>query len=180
MTGSGKTGVYLKLIDEALKNKKDVIVMVPEISLTPQLLSVFKGRFGDSIAVFHSRLSLGERLDEWKRVKRGEAKIAVGTRSAVFVPLRISALSSSTRSRSTHINPRLPRGFTQGTRPDSRAAKTMPCCCFARPLRRLKATPRPGRESIPSPKSQKDTTTPLFPRLKRLICGRKSDRETLQ
>lgn len=61
--------------------------MVPEISLTPQLLSVFKGRFGDSIAVFHSRLSLGERLDEWKRVKRGEAKIAVGTRSAVFAPL---------------------------------------------------------------------------------------------
>lgn len=87
VTGSGKTGVYLKLIDEALKNKKDVIVMVPEISLTPQLLSVFKGRFGDSIAVFHSRLSLGERLDEWKRVKRGEAKIAVGTRSAVFAPL---------------------------------------------------------------------------------------------
>ena len=60
--------------------------MIPEISLTPQFISLFYNRYSDKVAVFHSALSLGERLDEWKRVKRGEAKIAVGTRSAVFAP----------------------------------------------------------------------------------------------
>ncbi len=86
VTGSGKTQVYLKLIDEALKDNRGIIVMIPEISLTPQLLSLFYERYGNKIAVFHSALSLGQRLDEWKRVKRGEAKIAIGTRSAVFAP----------------------------------------------------------------------------------------------
>lgn len=86
VTGSGKTQVYLKLVDEAIKTGRGIIVMIPEISLTPQMLSLFYGRYGDKIAVFHSALSLGERLDEWKRVKRGEAQIAVGTRSAVFAP----------------------------------------------------------------------------------------------
>lgn len=86
VTGSGKTQVYLKLIDEAMKEDKGIIVMIPEISLTPQFISLFYNRYSDKVAVFHSALSLGERLDEWKRVKRGEAKIAVGTRSAVFAP----------------------------------------------------------------------------------------------
>lgn len=86
VTGSGKTQVYLKLIDVAVASGRGVIVMIPEISLTPQLLSIFYKRYGDEIAVFHSALSLGQRLDEWKRIKRGEAKIAVGTRSAVFAP----------------------------------------------------------------------------------------------
>ncbi len=86
VTGSGKTQVYLKLIDEAMKDDKGIIVMIPEISLTPQFISLFYNRYSDKVAVFHSALSLGERLDEWKRVKRGEAKIAVGTRSAVFAP----------------------------------------------------------------------------------------------
>ncbi len=86
ITGSGKTQVYLKLIDEALKTDKGIIVMIPEISLTPQMLSLFYGRYGDKVAVFHSALSLGQRLDEWKRIKNGDAKIAVGTRSAVFAP----------------------------------------------------------------------------------------------
>lgn len=86
VTGSGKTQVYLKLIDEAVKTDRGVIVMIPEISLTPQFISLFYNRYGDNVAVFHSALSLGERMDEWKRVKRGEAKIAVGTRSAVFAP----------------------------------------------------------------------------------------------
>ena len=86
ITGSGKTSVYFKLIERAVSDGRGVIVMVPEIALTPQLLSVFKATFGDKVAVFHSALSLGERLDEYKRVKRGIAKIAVGTRSAVFAP----------------------------------------------------------------------------------------------
>lgn len=86
VTGSGKTSVFFKLIETAVADGSDVIVMVPEIALTPQLLSVFKAHFGDKVAVFHSALSLGERLDEYKRVQRGLAKIAVGTRSAVFAP----------------------------------------------------------------------------------------------
>lgn len=86
VTGSGKTQVYLKLIDKALESTKGIIVMIPEISLTPQILSVFHERYGNKVAVFHSALSMGERLDEWKRIKRGEAQIAIGTRSAVFAP----------------------------------------------------------------------------------------------
>ncbi|MBR0535475.1 MAG: primosomal protein N' [Clostridia bacterium] len=86
VTGSGKTQVFLKLIEDVVNDGRDVIVMVPEIALTPQTLSIFYSHFGDKIAVFHSALSAGERIDEWKRVKNGEAKIAIGTRSAVFAP----------------------------------------------------------------------------------------------
>lgn len=86
VTGAGKTSVFLKLMETVCRQGRGVIVMVPEIALTPQLVSLFKGRFGDDVAVFHSALSMGERLDEWKRVRKGLAKIAVGTRSAVFAP----------------------------------------------------------------------------------------------
>ncbi len=86
ITGSGKTQVFLKLVDEAIKSGKQAIVMVPEISLTPQLLSIFSARYGDKVAVFHSAMSLGTRMDEWKRIKEGKAMIALGTRSAVFAP----------------------------------------------------------------------------------------------
>lgn len=87
VTGSGKTQVFLKLIDEAVESDKGVILMVPEISLTPQMIRIFKNRYGKKIAVFHSGLSIGERTDEYKRVKNKEATIAIGTRSAVFAPL---------------------------------------------------------------------------------------------
>ncbi len=86
VTGSGKTSVFLKLIERVLDEGKGIIVMVPEISLTPQFVAQFSRRFGDKIAVFHSALSLGERLDEYKRVKKGLAQIVIGTRSAVFAP----------------------------------------------------------------------------------------------
>ncbi len=86
VTGSGKTLVFMKLIDEVYRQGKGVIVMVPEISLTPQTIGRFHKRYGSRVAVFHSGLSMGERLDEWKRVKNGQALIAVGTRSAVFAP----------------------------------------------------------------------------------------------
>ena len=86
VTGSGKTKVFLKLIDEVINDGKSVIMMVPEISLTPQMLDLFYARYGNKVAVFHSALSMGERLDEWKRVRNGEAQIALGTRSAVFAP----------------------------------------------------------------------------------------------
>ncbi len=86
VTGSGKTSVFMHLIKETVKKGKGVILMVPEIALTPQLVNKFTALFGSQVAVFHSGLSLGERLDEYKRVKKGLAKIAVGTRSAVFAP----------------------------------------------------------------------------------------------
>ena len=88
ITGSGKTSVFLKLIEKAVEDNKGVIVMVPEISLTPQFINIFKSEFGNDVAVFHSGLSLGERLDEYKRVLRGMAKIAIGTRSASFAPFK--------------------------------------------------------------------------------------------
>lgn len=86
VTGSGKTSVFMKLIERVSQEGKGIIVMVPEISLTPQFVSLFSKRFGSRIAVFHSALSLGERLDEYKRVKKGLADIVIGTRSAVFAP----------------------------------------------------------------------------------------------
>ena len=86
VTGSGKTSVFMRLIDEVILDGRSVIVMVPEISLTPQTIFLFHKRYGSSVAVFHSGLTLAERLDEWKRVKNGDALIAVGTRSAVFAP----------------------------------------------------------------------------------------------
>lgn len=88
VTGSGKTSVFMKLIDKAFADGRGIIVMVPEIALTPQIINLFTARYGSSVAVFHSALSIGERLNEWKRVRSGMAKIAVGTRSAVFAPVQ--------------------------------------------------------------------------------------------
>lgn len=87
VTGSGKTEVYLALANEMLKQKKTVIMLVPEISLTPMMVDVFKKRFGDNVAILHSRLSQGEKYDEYRRIKRQEVQIVVGARSAVFAPL---------------------------------------------------------------------------------------------
>jgi primosomal protein N'' len=86
VTGSGKTSVFLRLIDEVLDDGKGIIVMVPEIALTSQTLGKFHERYGSKVAVFHSGLSLAQRMDEWKRVRDGEAQIALGTRSAIFAP----------------------------------------------------------------------------------------------
>ncbi|MDD3224003.1 MAG: primosomal protein N' [Clostridium sp.] len=86
ITGSGKTEIYMKLVSLMLEENKESIILVPEIALTPQMLERFKGRFGKDIAVFHSKLSDGERYDEWLRVKEGRAKVAVGARSALFLP----------------------------------------------------------------------------------------------
>lgn len=86
VTGSGKTSVFEKLIGECIESENQAILLIPEISLTPQTVRRFRELFGETVAVIHSGLSLGQRLDEYKRIKRGLAKIAVGTRSAVFAP----------------------------------------------------------------------------------------------
>ncbi len=88
VTGSGKTLVYINAIQRAISEGKTAIMLVPEISLTPQMLRNFRGYFGDSVAILHSGLSDGERFDEWRRLLKGEAKIAVGARSAIFAPLK--------------------------------------------------------------------------------------------
>ena len=88
VTGSGKTNVYLALIDQVLADGKNVIVLVPEISLTPQTISLFEKRFGDQIAVLHSGLSMGDRRDTFYRIKNREVRVVIGTRSAVFAPLQ--------------------------------------------------------------------------------------------
>jgi len=87
VTGSGKTEVYLKLISDTLKKGKTAIMLVPEISLTPQMLRQLRARFQGEVSILHSKLSAGEKFDEWLRLKRGEAKIAIGARSAIFAPL---------------------------------------------------------------------------------------------
>lgn len=88
VTGSGKTSVILKTIDHVLEGGKGVIVLLPEISLTPQTLEIFCSRYGDRVAIIHSGLSEGERLDTYKRIKRGGADVVIGTRSAVFAPVQ--------------------------------------------------------------------------------------------
>ncbi len=88
VTGSGKTEIYMNLVKDVIKNGKSAIILVPEISLTPQMIERFKGRFGREVAVFHSKLSDGERYDEWHRVKEGKAKVVIGARSALFLPLK--------------------------------------------------------------------------------------------
>lgn len=88
ITGSGKTEVYMHLIGELLKESRGSIVLVPEISLTPQTVDRFYSRFGDCLAVIHSRLSQGRRVEEWHRIRKGEAKVVIGARSAIFSPVQ--------------------------------------------------------------------------------------------
>ena len=87
ITGSGKTEIYMQLIEKVLEKGKRALVLVPEISLTPQMVDRFLARFGEVVAVLHSKLSIGERFDEWNRIKENKAKIVIGARSAIFAPM---------------------------------------------------------------------------------------------
>ena len=86
VTGSGKTAVYVRLSDAMRRKGKASILLVPEIALTPQMIRIFSSYFGEDIAVLHSSLAVGERYDEWKRIRAGQARVVIGTRSAVFAP----------------------------------------------------------------------------------------------
>ena len=88
ITGSGKTEIYLQLIQKVIEKNKEAIVLVPEISLTPQMVDRFLARFGEVVAVLHSKLSIGERYDEWQKIASGEKKIVIGARSAIFAPVK--------------------------------------------------------------------------------------------
>lgn len=110
VTGSGKTAVFIKLVQRVLDGGKSALLLVPEISLTPQLVGRFKSIFGDTVAVIHSALSLGQRMDEFKRAKAGLARIVIGTRSAVFAPLRdIGLIIMDEEGESTYKSESSPR-----------------------------------------------------------------------
>ena len=86
VTGSGKTEVYMNIVENVLKDKKEVIILVPEISLTPQMVRLFKSRFKETVAILHSALSDGEKYDEWRKIEKKEVSIVIGARSAIFAP----------------------------------------------------------------------------------------------
>ncbi len=110
VTGSGKTEVYIRLIREALARGKGAIILVPEIALTPQTVSWFRARFGDMSAVMHSRLSPGERYDEWERIRSGEARVVIGARSAVFAPVeKLGVIIIDEEHESAYISEKHPR-----------------------------------------------------------------------
>lgn len=114
VTGSGKTEIYLKLIENTLKRGKTAIMLVPEISLTPQMLSIFRARFEDSVGVLHSGLSVGERFDEWLRLLNGEAKVALGARSAIFAPVRdVGIIIIDEEHDGSYVSESNPRYFTR-------------------------------------------------------------------
>lgn len=110
ITGSGKTEVYIRAIRHALERGQTAIVLVPEIALTPQMVSWFHGRFGDRAAVLHSGLSAGEKFDEWRRIRFGEAQVVVGARSAIFAPLtNIGAIIVDEEHENTYQSESRPR-----------------------------------------------------------------------
>ena len=110
VTGSGKTEVFIRLVRETLRLGKSAMILVPEIALTPQMVSWFRGRFGAVAAVMHSRLSAGERFDEWRRIRRGDARVVIGARSAVFAPAeRLGLIVVDEEHETTYLSDRHPR-----------------------------------------------------------------------
>jgi primosomal protein N' (replication factor Y) (superfamily II helicase) len=113
VTGSGKTEVYMQVISQVLKQNKTAIMLVPEISLTPQMLKNFRERFGQLVAIIHSGLSDGERYDEWRRIKEGDAKIVIGARSAIFAPIKdLGVVIIDEEHDSSYYSESNPRYFT--------------------------------------------------------------------
>ena len=114
VTGSGKTEVFIRLVRRALEMGKTALILVPEIALTPQMVSWFRARFGEVAAVLHSRLSPGERFDEWRRLRRGDARVAIGARSAVFAPLsNLGLIVVDEEHESTYLSDHHPRYDTR-------------------------------------------------------------------
>lgn len=109
VTGSGKTEVYIRAVREALRHGRGAIVLVPEIVLTPQMVQWFRGRFQDEAAVLHSRLSAGERFDEWRRIRLGAARVVIGARSAVFAPVKdLGLIIVDEEHESSYVSDRVP------------------------------------------------------------------------
>jgi len=113
VTGSGKTELYMRVIEDSLKKGKNAIMLVPEISLTPQMLGVFRARFGEQVSLLHSNLSPGERFDEWRKLRNGYSRIALGPRSAIFAPLEnLGVIIIDEEHDSSYVSESNPRYFT--------------------------------------------------------------------
>ncbi|MFA7663457.1 MAG: primosomal protein N' [Clostridia bacterium] len=113
VTGSGKTELYMRVIEDSLKRGKNAIMLVPEISLTPQMLGVFRARFGEQVSLLHSNLSPGERFDEWRKLRNGYSRIALGPRSAIFAPLEnLGVIIIDEEHDSSYVSESNPRYFT--------------------------------------------------------------------
>ena len=114
VTASGKTEVYIKIIEDCLNKGKSAILLVPEIGLTPQLFKRFKVNFGNNVAIIHSGLSAGEKLDEWLKIKKGECKVVIGARSAIFAPIdNLGAIIIDEEHDSSYYSETNPRYFTK-------------------------------------------------------------------
>lgn len=110
VTGSGKTEVFIRLVRQTLQMGRAAMILVPEIALTPQMVSWFRSRFGAVAAVIHSRLSAGERFDEWRRIRRGDARVVIGARSAVFAPVeKLGLIVVDEEHETTYLSDRQPR-----------------------------------------------------------------------
>lgn len=131
VTGSGKTEVFLRVVGETLKKGEDSIILVPEIALTPQLVERVKGRFGSDVSIYHSGLNEGEKYDEWMRVKEGKVKIAIGARSALFLPFKnlktIVIDEEHETSYKSETNPKYKTGETAEFMMEQRGGKLLLC-----------------------------------------------------
>ena len=153
VTGSGKTEVYLRAIRHALELGRGAIVLVPEIALTPQTVSRFEGRFGDTVAVMHSRMTAGERFDQWEAVHLGKtARVVVGASSALFMSLWQRLVSSlSTKSTKVPISRKARRATTRAMWPHGWLSAQAPRLCWAaRPLRSRRCAACEGRRYVAS------------------------------
>lgn len=114
VTGSGKTEIYLNIIEKMLQKGKTAIMLVPEIGLTPQMMGIFRSRFDEKVALLHSGLSDGEKYDEWLRLRRGEAKVALGARSAIFAPIEnVGVIIIDEEHDNSYVSESNPRYFTE-------------------------------------------------------------------
>lgn len=114
MTGSGKTEIYMQIIAEVLARGEQAIVLVPEIALTPLLAERFVSRFGDAVSVTHSRLSMGERVDQWKKARDGEISVVIGARSALFLPFpKVGAIIMDEAHENSYVSDITPKYDTK-------------------------------------------------------------------
>ena len=150
VTGSGKTQVFLKLVDEVSQKGEGVIVMVPEIALTPQMIDIFTKRYGNKIAVFHSAMSMGQRMDEWTRIKNGDAVIAIGTRSAIFAPFKkLGLIIIDEEQEHTYKSEKSPRFHTRDLAKFRVAYhKSLLCLASATPSLESYAAAKKGKYSL--------------------------------
>lgn len=149
VTGSGKTSVFIRLIDTVVQRGKQVILMVPEIALTPQIMERFYSLFGDIVAVIHSELSLGQRSETWRSIASGEAKIIIGTRSAVFAPVQDLGLIVVDEEGERTYKPTVRPGITPFLWQKNAVRRTSVRCCWHRRHRLWKAITMQNVVSIP-------------------------------